>query len=86
MQWFELGKIGYSNNYGVQEWVLCYGWTYTGTGDGCRYFAFSNYAYFQPDDLSTWWVTYSDGDEYKTNTTITVIVVIHVIITHGITT
>lgn len=60
-------KIGYSNFDGVQEWVLRYGWTYSGTGDGYRYFAFSNYAYFIPDNLSQWWITYSDGNEYNNN-------------------
>lgn len=60
-------KIGFSNYTGLQEWVLRYGWTYRGTGDGYRYFAFSNYTYFQPDDTSAWWITYSDGNEYNNN-------------------
>lgn len=47
--------------------MLRYGWTYTGTGDGYRYFEFNNYAYFQPDNLQQWWVTYSDGNEYNNN-------------------
>lgn len=58
-------KIGFSNYTGLQQWVLRYGWTYVGTGDGYRYFAFSNYTYFQPDDTSLWWITYSDGNEYN---------------------
>lgn len=60
-------KIGFSNDLGVQEWVQRYGWTYSGTGDGYRYFTFNNYAYFQPNDTSTWWITYSDGNEFNNN-------------------
>lgn len=53
-------KIGLTNWDGVQQWVAQYGWTYTGTGDGLRYFTFNNYAYFQPMD-SNHWVSWSDG-------------------------
>jgi hypothetical protein len=60
-------KIGFSNFMGLQQWALRYGWTYSGTGDGYRYFTFINYSYFQPIDTSTWWITYSDGAEYNNN-------------------
>jgi len=58
-------KRGLANYNGVQQWVDRYGWTYSGTGDGKRYFVFSNYAYFTPMDYSQRAVSYSDGNEYK---------------------
>jgi hypothetical protein len=54
-------KAGRADLNGVQQWVSQYGWTYTGTGDGLRYFTFNNYDFFQPNDTSHWEVPVSDG-------------------------
>ncbi len=58
-------KVGFGNNNGRQQWVVRYGWTYSGTGDGLRYFTFNNYTYFAPMDTTKWVITYSDGNEFN---------------------
>jgi hypothetical protein len=55
----KIGRANWDNE--AQQWVAQYGWTYTGTGDGQRYFTFNNYAYFQPIANSGFYVSFSDG-------------------------
>ena len=53
-------KWGFANNGKAMEWVSQYGWTYTGTQDGYRYFTFGNEMGLQPM-VSYYYIEVSDG-------------------------
>lgn len=53
-------QFGYGDDNNVREVLSQYGWTYTGTNDGYRYFTFGMTANYQPM-VNYMWLEISDG-------------------------